>query len=85
MSGALGRGVGTAERSSVNKENSAGLPLDGNWVLSRSVPNSLNNGHNNLQRWTSTSSPSSPEQVKTLFSFSCSIENVIFYSSLHQA
>lgn len=55
VSGALGR-----------KECNS-LPLDNNWVLSRSVPNSLNNGNMSLQRW-SSSSPSSPDQVS-----SCSI------------
>ncbi|XP_075216856.1 uncharacterized protein LOC142322085 isoform X2 [Lycorma delicatula] len=66
MSGALGRSTGGGSSggtaNSTNKENNSGLPLDGNWVLSRSVPNSLNNGHNNLQRWASNSSPSSPDQ-----------------------
>lgn len=57
VSGALGR-----------KECNS-LPLDNNWVLSRSVPNSLNNGNMSLQRW-SSSSPSSPDQVS-----SCSIPN----------
>lgn len=60
MSGALGR-------TNVPKENSS-LPLDGNWVLSRSVPNSLNNGNISLQRW-SSSSPSSPDQVCILYLF----------------
>uniref|UniRef100_A0A1B6BXV3 Uncharacterized protein n=1 Tax=Clastoptera arizonana TaxID=38151 RepID=A0A1B6BXV3_9HEMI len=53
MSGALGRNSSPKESTS--------LPLDGNWVLSRSVPNSLNNGNTSLQRW-SSSSPSSPDQ-----------------------
>lgn len=57
VSGALGR-----------KECNS-LPLDNNWVLSRSVPNSLNNGNMSLQRW-SSSSPSSPDQVP-----SCSTPN----------
>lgn len=57
VSGALGR-----------KECNS-LPLDNNWVLSRSVPNSLNNGNMSLQRW-SSSSPSSPDQVS-----SCSTPN----------
>lgn len=52
MSGALGRS---------NGKESSSPPLDGNWVLSRSVPNSLNNGHVSLHRW-SNSSPSSPDQ-----------------------
>ncbi|KAG8312552.1 hypothetical protein J6590_020474 [Homalodisca vitripennis] len=59
MSGALGRGVGGGVKETTS------LPLDNNWVLSRSVPNSLNNGNASLQRW-SSSSPSSPDQEDEL-------------------
>jgi len=39
-------------------------PSDSNWLLSRSVPSSLNNGHATLLR--TTSGPSSPEHVSII-------------------
>lgn len=64
MSGAIGVALGSTTRRDEDK----GQPLDENWLLSRSVPNSLNNGHL-LEPWggDTPSSPSSgPEQDKQL-------------------
>lgn len=59
----------TSKRNGIFDET--GLNQDGNWVLSRSVPSSLNNsGHAPAIR--SISNPSSPEQVTNDF-------NVIFF------
>ncbi|XP_054278564.1 nascent polypeptide-associated complex subunit alpha, muscle-specific form-like [Macrosteles quadrilineatus] len=57
MSGAL-----ALSRCGTKETGASSLPLDNNWVLSRSVPNSLNTS---LQRW-SSSSPSSPDQEEEL-------------------
>lgn len=42
-------------------------PSDSNWLLSRSVPGSLNNGHASLLR--TTSGPSSPDHVSRFLFF----------------
>ncbi|BES90515.1 Hypothetical protein NTJ_03323 [Nesidiocoris tenuis] len=49
MSGALGKVVPTSKEGSSLEESSP--LLDSNWVLSRSVPNSLNMTHVSLTRW----------------------------------